>query len=132
MRVVIDSGSLRFDRFRIGDCQRLSQAFGTIFTRAWSSREMERVNVVRSILFDHRDDVLTQTRQERRDRDRGHHADHDSEHGEKAAKLMTRTLSSAIFSVSRKIPFGRIEASLTYVACVRARIGSSRAALNAG
>ena len=88
MRNIFDSGRLRLDRFRVGNCEWFSQAFGTVFTGAWPSGEMERVDVVRSILFNHRDDVLTQTGQQRSDRDRRHHTDDDSEHGEKTAKLM--------------------------------------------
>jgi hypothetical protein len=42
----------------------------------------------------------------RRDADRRHHANHNAEHSEKAAKLVRRTLSSAIASVSRGKIFG--------------------------
>src|SRR6185369_4066676 len=60
VRDFFDRGRLSLDRFSVRDCERLSEALGTILARAWSSGEMERVDVVRSILFDHRDDILTQ------------------------------------------------------------------------
>src|SRR5262249_1124950 len=79
---------LRLNGFGVGESQWFSQALRTIFPGAWSSREVKSVDVVRAILFDHRDDVLPQAGEQRRDADRRHHADYDSEHREKTAKLV--------------------------------------------
>ncbi len=129
MSDLFDRGRLCLDSFCVGDCERFSEALGTILARAWSSGEMERVDVVRSILFDHRDDVLTQAREQRSNRDRRHHADHDSEHREKTAKLMaTHTIECHPHRLTQNA-FWYFK---LHYALLSARIGSSRAALNAG
>src|ERR1044071_7546703 len=49
---------------------------------------MKSVNIIGAVFFDHRHDALPQAREDRRNGDRSHHADDDTEHREKAAKLM--------------------------------------------
>ena len=85
---VFNRARLRLDCFGVRDGQRFAQTFRTIFTRAGSGREMKSVDVVRAIFFNHGNDVLSQAGEQRRDADRGHHADHDSEYSQKTAKLV--------------------------------------------
>ena len=49
---------------------------------------MKRVDVVGAVLFDDGHDVLAQTGEDRSNRDRRHHSNHDPQHGQEAAKLV--------------------------------------------
>ena len=55
---------------------------------SWPGRQMESIDVVGSVLFNHRDDALAHAGENGRDDDRGHYADDDTEYGEKAAELV--------------------------------------------
>ena len=142
---VFDGVGLRFDCVRIGYSQGFAQTLRAVCSHSWSGGEVKRVDVVRAVLFDNRDDALAHAGKNRGDHDRGHYPDDNTEHGKKTAKLVPAHVVErhaqsfarekfwkSKFHLNSPSPKRERDKTRDHVVFVSAIIGSSRAALNAG
>src|SRR6476469_6510110 len=63
-------------------------AWASIVSGSRTGREMECVDVIRAVLLNDGNDVLTQASENRSDRDGSHDADHDAQHRQETSELV--------------------------------------------
>src|SRR5262245_25120595 len=89
VRHVFDRAGLLADRFGVFGSERLAHVLAAVaLADPRAGGEVEGVDVVRAVIFDHRDDDAAQAGKDRGDRDHDRDPDDDAEHGEKASKLV--------------------------------------------
>src|SRR5262245_54289793 len=102
---------------------------------------MKGVDIVGAVLLDDGNDALPHSREYRSNHDRGEHADHYAQHGKEATELMTANAVERHAQRFAHLALGNLGSygmknlhrpTLSYIALVRATIGSNRAPLNAG
>src|SRR5262245_15055151 len=89
VRHVFDRAGLLADRFGVLGSERLAHVLAAVaLADPRAGGQVEGVDVVRAVIFDHRDDDAAQAGQDRGDRDHDRDPDDDAEHGEKASELV--------------------------------------------